>query len=264
MDFIQYDWQHDYLLTPWEYNISANENHSTYDQFIQLRDTLIFTGKYYNDKASRKLCIWDKWDWTTTDTVEVWLPKMFRQQIEPDWATWGFTTGILWDYIRDVPADLKTSYPTFWNLCCMVNKDGHYRVVHKEEILMQAWQKKAYCYVDVYRKNNQNAYEIVYKWWIAVFDWEWEFSKSFTWTCSTDEWSWSATITVSFKLWDIIQKLTAFGYQERDLLKWDILVLRMKDAETDPTTWENPWNNLTLQPYSNFWSIEYLDLPYNI
>ena len=264
MERTQYDWQHDYLATPWEYPISANENHSTYDQFIQLRDTLIFTWKYYNDKASRKLCVWDKWDWTTTDTIEVWLPNMFRQQIEPDWATWWFTTGILWKYITDVPADIKAQDQRFWNLCCMVNKDWHYRIVHKEEILMQAWQKKAYCYVDIYRKNQQQAYEILYKWWVAVFDWEGQFEKTFSWSTSWTDPNGSCSVKISFKLWDIMQKLTAFGYQERDLKKWDILVLRMKDAEIDPSTWENPWNDLTLQQFSNFWSIEYLDLPYNI
>ena len=51
MERTQYDGQHDYLVTPTEYPVGANENHSTYDQFIQLRDTLIFSGKYYNDKA---------------------------------------------------------------------------------------------------------------------------------------------------------------------------------------------------------------------
>jgi hypothetical protein len=43
MHWIQEDGQHDYLATPQEYPFSNNEPHSTYDQFIQLRDTLIFT-----------------------------------------------------------------------------------------------------------------------------------------------------------------------------------------------------------------------------
>lgn len=244
MERTQYDWQHQYLVTPPEYPISANENHSTYDQFIQLRDTLIFTWKYYNDKASRKLCVGDKGDGTTTNTIEVWLPNYFRQWIQPDWATWWFTTNILWTYITAVPADIKAQDNRFWELSCMIQKDGHYRIMHKEEILLSTNTDKVYCYVDIYRKDGQWNYQIQYKWWVAVYDWEWRW--------------WD------YKLWELFKKMTALWEQERDLLKWDILVLRMKDATYNPSTWEPTGNNLTIQNDSNYWSIEYLDLPYNI
>ena len=240
----QYDWQHDYLLTPQEYPISANENHSTYDQFIQLRDTLIFTWKYYNDKASRKLCVGDKGDGSTTNTIEVWLPNYYRQSIQPDWSTGGFTTGVLGNYITAVPADIKTQDQRFWELSCMINKDWHYRIMHKEEIILDSSTDKVFCYVDVYRKNSQDQYEIQYKWGVAVYDWEWAWGD--------------------YTLWDLFKKMTAIAEQERDLKKGDILVLRFQDWTYDTTTWEPTWNPLTIQQDSNYWSIEYLDLPYNI
>ena len=248
MQRVQQDWNHEYLANPTVYPIGANENHSTYDQFIQLRDTLIFSGKYYNDKAWKKLIVWDKWDWTTSNTIEVFEVNYFRQWIQPDWSSWGFTTKVLpepsWKYVTAVPAALVTQYPTFWNLCCMIQKDWHYRIMHKEEILLSSSVDKVYCYVDVYRKNAQDVYEIAYKWWVAVFDWEWAW--------------WDYT------LWDLFKKMTALWEQERDLLKWDILVLRMKDWTYNPSTWEPTGNDLTLQNDSNYRSIEYLDLPYNI
>jgi hypothetical protein len=261
MERTQYDWQHQYLVTPPEYPISANENHSTYDQFIQLRDTLIFTWKYYNDKASRKLCVGDKGDWTTTNTIEVWLPNIFRQGFQPTWRTDENKPWILGNYITSpdwtVPQELLSQV---WPLCCLVQKDWHYRIVHKEEVLLTPTTEKVFCYVDIYRKNAQWVWEIPYKWWIAVFDWQW--AGSLSWTTSwTDP---SGTCTVSFKLWQLIQKMTAFWYMERDLLKWDLLVLRMKDWPHDPSTWEPTGNDLTIQNDSNYWSIEYLDLPYNI
>jgi hypothetical protein len=37
--------------------------------------------------------------------------------------------------------------------------------------------------------------------------------------------------------------------------------MRMRDQEPDPTTWEPRGNELTLQPYSNTISVEYIDLP---
>ena len=263
MERTQFDGEHEYTVTPQEYPIAANENHSTYDQFIQLRDTLIFTGKYYNDKASRKLCVWDKWDWTTTNTIEVWLPNYFRQWIQPWGATDSskVTTGVLWNYIVKLPTNLETTY---WPLSCMITKDGHYRIMHKEEILLSSSTNKVFCYVDIYRKlDAQNKYDpvnwtykIMYKWWVAVYDWEWNTSLTTSWTDPNG--------TVAITLWKLFKKMTSIAEQERDLLKTDILVLRMKDWPHDPTTWEPTWNNLTLQPDSNYWSIEYLDLPYNI
>lgn len=255
MERTQYDWQHQYLVTPPEYPISANENHSTYDQFIQLRDTLIFTWKYYNDKASRKLCVGDKGDGTTTNTIEVWLPNYFRQWIQPWWATdvSKVTTGVLGKYISPLEATLQTTY---WPLSCMINKDWHYRIMHKEEILLNDSTNKVFCYVDVYRKNAQDQYEIAYKWWVAVYDWEWNTSLTTSWTDP----NWTVAITLG----KLFKKMTAIWEQERDLKKWDILVLRMKDWPHDPSTWEPTGNDLTIQNDSNYWSIEYLDLPYNI
>lgn len=265
MERTQYDWQHQYLVTPQEYPISANENHSTYDQFIQLRDTLIFTGKYYNDKASRKLCVWDKWDGSTTNTIEVCLPHYFRQWIQPWWATDStkVTTKFLpepsWDYVIPVPSQLVSGLQ-LWPLCCMINKDWHYRIMHKEEILLTETTNKVFCYVDIYRKNDQDTYEIPYKWWVAVFDREW--NTSLSWTTSWTDPNWSCTVPIT--LWKLFKKMTAIWEMERDLKKWDILVLRMKDGPHNPSTWEPTGNNLTLQADSNYWSIEYLDLPYNI
>jgi hypothetical protein len=45
----------------------------------------------------------------------------------------------------------------------MINVDGHYRIMHKEEILLESTTNKVFCYVDVYRKNAQDQYEIAYK-----------------------------------------------------------------------------------------------------
>lgn len=264
MERTQQDWEHEYLAIPMEYNIGANENHSTYDQFIQLRDTLIFTWKYYNDKASRKLCVWDKWDGSTTNTIEVWLPNCFKQQIEPDWTTNPIEPGVLWSYVTKIPAAVSAQIDQsilqeIWPLNCYITKDGHYRLVHKEEVLPTTAQSKVYCYIDVYRKNGQGVYEIAIKWGIAVFDWQ--ASWTLTWnTSGTDP---NGSCSISFTLGKLFQKVTAFWYMERDLLKWDILALRMKDADVDADG-KPQWNDLTLQNWSNYWSIEYLDLPYNI
>ena len=268
MERTQYDWQHQYLLTPQEYPISANENHSTYDQFIQLRDTLIFTWKYYNDKASRKLCVGDKWDWTTTNTIEVWLPNYYRQSFNQDWQTnrdaqpdaillpkpyWGYVTLVPWDIMQ------QYNFPT---LSAMINKDGHYRIMHKEEILLTATDNKVFCYVDVYRKDGQWVYKIPQdkRGWVAVYDREWNTSLSWQ-TSWTDP---NGSCTVPITLGKLFKKMTASSTMEVDLLKDDIIVLRFQNGTYDPNTWEPTGTYLTVQDYSNYLSIEYLDLPYNI
>ena len=240
MERTQYDWQHDYLVTPWEYPIRANDADSTYDQFIQLRDTLIFSGKYYNDKASKKLCIWDRGDWTTTNTVEVRLPNYYRQDFNPWWQSAENIPLALGKYITQIPSDLIS---TMWTLSCLINKDGRYKIMHKEEVLLSSSTDKVYCYVDVYRKDANDQYKIAIKWWIAVFDWEWA--------------GWDYT------LGQLFSKMTAQWSIETDLKKGDILVLRMKDQTYNSSTWEPQWNDLNIQNNSNYWSIEYLDLPYN-
>ena len=134
MQRTQFDWEHDYLATPWEYPIKDNETHSTYDQFIQLRDTLIFSGKYYNDKAWAKLIVW-----ASKETIEVIWKNRFKLSFEPWYASdvenkvkldteWPYVTW-LWDGSIDAAL-----YTTYWPLACMINQDWHYLVAHKEEI----------------------------------------------------------------------------------------------------------------------------------
>lgn len=271
MERTQYDWQHDYLATPWEYPISNNEAHSTYDQFIQLRDTLIFSGKYYNDKPWAKLIVWEQ-----CETIEVQYKNRAKMSFQPDYRTnperqvnpwdnssptaamtlqeeWGYVTW-LWDpHLSQEDQDIAQ---LFWNDAMMafkINKDWHYVMFHKEEILLQPDSKKVYCFLDWYKYTWDPTNPYPQTWTpIAVFDWEWQFSKTFS--VSTSQWSGSCT--VSFKLWDIMQKMTAFGYNERNLNKKDVLVLKCIDNEKD----QNP-NELVYQTHSNFVQINYTDLP---
>lgn len=272
MERTQYDWQHDYIATPQEFNISANEAHSTYDQFIQLRDTLIFSGKYYNDKRWAKLIVGD-----TCETIEVQYKNWMKMSFEPDYRTnperqvnpwenysstaamtlqeeWGYVT---WLWNPTLSTEDQAIAQRFWNDAIMafkINKDWHYLMFHKEEILLQPTNKKVYCFLEYFKYNKDTPQTPYPQSWIpiAVFDWEWEVSKTFS--VSTSEWSGSCT--VSFKLWELIQKMTAFGYNERNLNKNDVLVLRCIDNERDA----NP-QELVYQTYSNFVQINYTDLP---
>ena len=267
MERTQYDWQHQYLVTPPEYPISANENHSTYDQFIQLRDTLIFSGKYYNDKAGAKLIVGEQ-----CETIEVEYKNWMKMSFQPDYLTnperqvnpWDNPSAtaamtlqeegwyVTWLAGSSDAADQALAQ-TYWVLAFKINKDWHYTMFHKEEILLQPTTKKVYCYLDYYKYTGDSLVPYPTTWVpIAVFDWAWEWTLSWT-TSWTDP---SGTCSISFTLGQLIQKMTAFGYNERNLNKNDILVLRCIDNEPN----QNP-NELVYQRDSNFIQINYTDLP---
>jgi hypothetical protein len=58
--------KHDYDLINKNYPISDNFPESDYNQFIQLRDTLVYSSKYYKGKKGSKLVIGEK-----ENTVEI-------------------------------------------------------------------------------------------------------------------------------------------------------------------------------------------------
>lgn len=220
---------YNYDLKAKQYDITQNRVTNTYDQFIMLRDTLVYSKKYYEGKAWLKLVIWD-----SEETVEVQERQVYRQNIQPDGMT------AIGNTITKTTWALATQ---FGDKSVVINKDWRYRIVHKEEIKLTSSIDKVYCYVDWYRKNAQGQYEHVVKWWICVFDREWA--------------GWMYTVG------DIFKKMTAFWYLETDLKKNDVLVLRYKDRTYNSSTGEPQGNDLTLQDNSNYWNIEYIDLPYN-
>lgn len=234
---------------PQVYDISNNEVHSTYDQFLSLRDTLIFSEKKYTGKAWCKLIVWEQ-----EETIEIEWNNRRKMAFEP-WREDDIQNKISleteWPYVEWLAE--QTAQDKF--MACEIKKDWRYRIIHKEEILPTADTKKVYCYVDLYRMNEQGQYALLIKWGIAVFDRALNVTKTFNTSGTQPNW----TCTVSFTLWDLLQKVTSFWYIERDLKEWDRLVLRMKDAEISED-WTNPWNNLKLQQRSNFRSVEYIGL----
>jgi len=214
MERLLEDWQHEYRATPHEYPISDNDRPATYDQFITLRDTLVFSNKYYADKAGRSLIIGTKLDWTPTDTIEIREPNIVRIDFEP-WGT--VTPHPEWKYVS-----------TWWHgwISCEINKKWRYRIQHKEQFNdIDPDITRIHTYV-IQHKANWTTQDR------AVYDWEW------------DEW------------W-FFKRMTAFGYVECDLDKWDWLELKIEDQDGSDITSEIAAN-------SNWWMVEYIDLAYNI
>ena len=73
---------YNYDLVPGEYPIEKNRSTNTYDQFIMLRDTLVYSKKYYKGKAGSKLIVGD-----SEETIEVEFYNKFMQKMNPNRKT---------------------------------------------------------------------------------------------------------------------------------------------------------------------------------
>lgn len=252
-----------YQVTPLyqEIPIENEELHSTYDQFIQLRDTLIFSWKQYSEHPGKKLIVGYKKDWRSTMTVEVQEREFFRQWFEPDYQqdpTQKISTLVLWDYITE-----GTDQIQHW-LLATINRDGHYRIEWKVQVYqLDDSIKKIYGSVRQHTKVWDNRVVIPR----AVWDYELNFTKTFpgtfSWrTSGTDpngSCSWTTSTPVTLTLGWLFQKITPEWYIELDMKEWDWLEFKLvtddNDTPLDPVQY--------LQPESNRWSVEYIDLPYN-
>lgn len=235
MDRLQEDWQHQYRATPLEYPISNNEAHSTYDQFIQLRDTLIMSNKYYADSAWRSLIIWTKLNGDPTGTIEIWKPNICKLSFEPgrenDISKIDFSD-VHWEYIT-VPSSHSNI-----KLSCDIQKDWRYVLQHKEQLInIPSSITRVTAYIMQHKRvvtieNNQEvvSYQDIPR---AVFDWE------------RDEWG-------------MFSRMTSFGYVECDLAKGDWCELIIEDQNQDPIS------STYIQPNSNWFSVEYKDLAYKL
>lgn len=271
------DWTHEYNAIPNGFNISDNEAHSTYDQFIQLRDTLVFSWKYYNDKAWCKLIVWSKEDWkTTTNTIEV---------IWKNWFKWTFNNTYASDPDNQVKLESEWPYVSwlaqspdpadqpwvnrFGIRAFKIHQDWNYLIVHKEEIgsdndPIPSTVTQVHCYVNIYRKRANWTYPELANpdFEVAVYDKKIDFTQTFTgsisWTCHWEWWwsvSWTCTVPITLTLWDLFTKTTAFGYNQRNLKKDDILVLFCEDQNKNELPYQDNW--------SNFIQILYLDATLN-
>lgn len=222
MKRIQDEWQYEYNLTQWEYPISDNNRPATYDQFMTLRDTMIFSNKYYADKAGRSLIIGTKLDGTPTDTIEIREPNLSKMSFQPWYES-------DWSLIDD---ETQWNYVTAWYsesanpLSCTINKNWRYRISHKQQFVNL--DTTSITRVHTFVRQHHWASTITR----AAFDWEWS------------------------TVWEF-KRVTAFGYVECDLEKWDWLELLMLDQN------DNHIDSSYTQLNSNWRHVEYIDLAYN-
>lgn len=219
---------YNYDLLPEWYDISQNRSTNTYDQFIMLRDTLVYSKKYYKGKAGSVLVIWD-----TEETVEVIVRNRWIQKFNPSRETDpnDIQTTLQWPYITTEWVDQSI----YWPASCRVTKSWYYKITHKEEVInIPAGTTQLLWYIERIPMNSH--------WgnWLpgtgiklAVYD---------------DE---SNTYTLD----ELYTKKTVIGMVDTNLEKWDILTFHIEDQNGDslPLQWD----------WSNRWTVDYINLPLN-
>lgn len=233
--------------------------------FLDIWDTLLEDKKTLHNRRWAHFVVWK-----ASKSVELQYDNKFMLRFEPDYMTdvenlvkWDIDTPYVTRLKDSTDTEYQSLYATYWPLACIIEEDWRYEILHKEEIRPQPDTDTVCCYVDIYRKDTNWIYQILIKWWVAVSWWKWSFEKTFSGSTSWTEPNGSCSVKVSFKLGDVLQRIPTWWYIERDLLKWDVLVLRVRDKEPDIAwTWEPVWNELTLEPYSNIFSVKHVGYGY--
>ena len=281
---VQNEGQHQYLVSPTGLDHTTERLESTYDQFLQLRDTLIYSEKKYKGKAWSKLIIGEK-----EETVEILWKNGFKLSFEPNIAP--ETTSINyheWPYVEYTPTEWDFStgkflqlhgydyakwVQNFWLISCRILKSGNFRIEYKVQVWsnatpIPAWTTKIYAFVIRYKFLNDNLvpWDIGIKdtdpdtqnanrFHIAVWDLQqpaWWASKTFTGSTSWTDPNGSCSVKVTFTLADLYTKITAVWFNEANLDANDVLAFHVVDQ-----------NFNSLDPYiqanSNFFSVKYND-----
>lgn len=174
-------WEYGYRATPIEYPISDNMRSATYDQFMTLRDTMVYSNKFYWNNPWRSLIVWMKLDGNPTNTIEIREPNIFMQSFEP--------TGVIeWDPLG--------KYISSWAhaglnpISCEIQMDGRYVLQHKEQfnsIPSSITRINSFIVQHTWSEEIRR----------AVFDWEWDTPweiirlTSFGYVeCNLKKWDW--------------------------------------------------------------------------
>lgn len=283
---LQPDIVHNYDLVPQQYSIEDNNTVSTYNQFIQLRDTLVYSGKKYPGKAWSKLIIGEK-----EQTVEIqwknWLKIWFEPNIAPETTTinyhegpyveytpteWDFTQG---QFLAKHGYDYNKRVQNFWLISCRILQDGNYRVEYKVQVgsnatPIPAWTTKIYAFVIRYKYKD----DLLVPWEIGTNDSDpdtqnanrfhiavWDLQQPSGWTQKTltghTTWTdpnWSCSVSLTLTLADLYTKITAIGFNDTNLDKNDVLSFHVVNQNFQSL-------DACLQGNSNFFSVKYSDLP---
>ena len=221
------------------------------DTFLNLEDTFIESKKKYGGKMWSNVIVGRK-----EKHLEINRFNYMTSHIEPSsnrMNAFVWQVGFSYDSNGNQTPRF-VSFPESQNFKKIkIEQDGLYRLMHKEELQLDATDREVYSYINCNRSWTDNP--------LCVYHIQWNVSKTLSGTTSWTEPSWSCSVSMTLTLWEMHPRITGYCELYSELKKWDILEYRIIWNKTDLNDTHRvdisgqvrDWSNMRQVEYVNFW-----------
>lgn len=225
------------------------------DTFLNLEDTFVESKKNYWGKMWSTVIVWRKekhleinrFNYMTSH-VE---PASSEQSVFVGWVGFKYDSNM-----KQTPRFLKFPEQAQNNFRKIeILQDGIYRLMHKEELQLDATDKEVYTYINL----NRNWQDIP----LCVYHIQWNVSKTLSWTTSGTEPSGTCSVQFKLTLWEMHPRITGFCQLYSELKKWDILEYRIIGNKTDLNESNRVDISGQVRQFSNIWQVEYVNYAFD-
>ena len=221
------------------------------DTFLNLEDTFIESKKNYAWKMGSNVIVGRK-----EKHLEIQRFNYMTSHVEPeDYALERFVHQVWFNYdsnMKQTPRFLKFPEQDQNNFRKIeILQDGMYRLMHKEELELDATDREVYAYINR-RRARPNTDPVQYDdVALCVYHIQWNVSKSI--------WNESLSLT----LWEMHPRLTGYCSLYSELKKWDILEYRILWNKKDLDAENRVDISGQVRPRSNIRQVEYVNFSFN-
>jgi len=223
------------------------------DTFLNLEDTFIESKKNYWWKMGSNVIVWRK-----ERHLEIQRFNYMTAHIEPaQTEQWAFINQVGFSY--DSNMNQKARFVELvedWNFKKIkILQDGTYRLMHKEELQLDATDREVYTYINRNRDNTDTP--------LCVYHIQWDVSKTLSWSTSGTDPNGSCSVSMKLTLWEMHPRITGFCMLYSELKKWDILEYRIIWNKTDLNEANRVDISGQVRDWSNIWQVEYLNFAFD-
>lgn len=211
------------------------------DTFLNLEDTFIVSKKKYWGKMWSNVIVWRK-----EKHLEIQRFNYMTSHVEPSSNRINAFVGQVWfDYDSNMNQKPRfVSFPESQNFRKVkIEQDGMYRLMHKEELQLDASDRELYSYIN--RRRGEDDLPL------CVYHIQWDLSKSV----------WEETLELT--LWEMHPRITGYCSLYSELKKWDILEYRIIWNKTDLNVANRVDISGQVRDWSNFRQVEYVNFAFD-
>lgn len=227
------------------------------DTFLNLEDTFIESKKNYAWKMGSNVIVGRK-----ERHLEIQRFNYMTSHVEPlSNRMEAFVWQVWFSYdsnMKQTPRFVK--FPEEWNFMKVeILQDGIYRLMHKEELQLDASDREVLTYINRKRAipdTNPVQYTDTE---LCVYHIQWNVSKSLS-TSGTEP---NGTVSFSLTLWEMHPRLTGYCSLYSELKKWDILEYKLIWNKTDLNEANRVDISWQVRPRSNIWQVEYINFAFD-